>query len=375
MRKIILAGCLILALIGATASGLPQASKYPETSAVLQLLHDNGIKAARTYSVYARQAHSEKQYNIESLFIAIAASELMRVDTFRYLLEELGIYPGQVDRSDIRVSSTKFNLRLMTKIESANIDTRHTLLLKKIKPEGHAVAIANLTHNWKVELQHRDLAKEALSSLDSFFGIASGISEEFYVCMTCGSTLEEEPEFTCPICQGPISDYQKASAKWQFYSYINSNTELTGPEKDYAKRRYDFIYDNTNDQQDFELNPQVFFSPLYRKWGLGDRREFLLEEKIYLSRIDETAQIWDEYESIDLINLDQADKDFLEQLHDKYGIGPIDLRHHRRKEKGNLSDEEKKLLDIVEIVSGRTLFEDNDLIFLRNWAAKRGKDI
>ena len=113
MRKIILAGCLILALIGATASGLPQASKYPETSAVLQLLHDNGIKAARTYSVYARQAHSEKQYNIESLFIAIAASELMRVDTFRYLLEELGIYPGQVDRSDIRVSSTKFNLRLM----------------------------------------------------------------------------------------------------------------------------------------------------------------------------------------------------------------------------------------------------------------------
>lgn len=370
----ILVVCLTVALVGATSSGLPQASNYPETSAVLQFFHDNGIKAARTYSAYARQAHSEKQFNIESLFVAMAASELMRVDTFRYLLEEMGIYPGQVEESDIRVSSTKFNLRLMTNIESANIDQRHTLLLKTIKPEGHAVAIANITHNWKVELQHRDLAKDALSALNALFGIAAGISDEFYVCLTCGSTLEDTPELTCPVCQGPISDYQLASAKWQFYNYVDGNTELTGQEKDYAKRMFDYIYDHPNDQADIELEDDLFRMPLYRKWGLGERRDFSLEEKIYLSSIEKTAQIWDEYESIDLNFLDQADKDFLTQLHEKYGSGPIDLRKYRKKENGKLSEEANKVLNILEVVSGRTMFEDNDLIFLRNWATNKGKD-
>lgn len=375
MRKFILVVCLTLALVGATAIALPQASKYPETSAVLQLFHDNGIKAARTYSAYARQAHSEKQFNIESFFIALAASELVRVDIFRSLLEELGIYPGDVEQRDIRVSSTKLNLRIMTNIESANIDKRHTFLLKTIKNEKHAVVIATITHNWKVELQHRDLAKKALSSMDFLFGIASGMSDEFYVCMTCGSTLEDEPEFTCPVCQGPISDYQVASAKWKFYSYIDSNHELTDQEKDYAKRMYDYIYDKADDKQDFQLDYEVFNSPLYRKWGLGDQREFSLEEKIYLSDIEKTAKTWDEYESIDINNLDHVDKDFLTQFHDKYGNGPIDLRRHRKTEKGRLSQEEIRILDIVEIVSGRTIFEDNDLIFLRNWTANRGKHL
>lgn len=371
----ILVVCLTVALLGATSSGLPQASNYPETSAVLQFFHDDGIKASRTYSAYARQAHSEKQFNIESLFVAMAASELMRVDTYKYLLEEMGIYPGSVEESDIRVSSTKFNLRLMTKIESANIDQRHSLLLKTIKPEGHAIAIANITHNWKVELQHRDLAKDALSALDALFGIAAGISDEFYVCRTCGSTLENIPELTCPVCQGPISDYQLASAKWQFYNYIDGNTQLTGLEKDYAKRTFDYIYDQPKDQTDIELKDDLFQTDLYRKWGLGERREFSLGEKVYLSTLDIIAQIWDEYENIDLTSLDQSDRDFLTQLHEKYGSGPIDLRKYRKKENGKLSEDENNVLDIVEVVSGRTIFEDNDLIFLRNWAANSSKDI
>ena len=217
MRKVILA--LLLSAILATSSPV-QASdavdKYPETCAVFQLLHNDGIKAARTYSAYARKAHTEEKFNIESFFIALAVSELIRTETFAAILEDMKIQVAEVEKSEIRVSSTKFNLQLMTNIESANIDKRYEWLIKTIKDEGHAVALASLKHTWQVEIQHRDLAKDILSSLKAFLGIAARIPDEFLVCQSCGSTAEEIPELTCPICQGPTSDYEKASAKWQF---------------------------------------------------------------------------------------------------------------------------------------------------------------
>lgn len=375
MRKVVLA----LLLSAVLTSSLPvQASvaldKYPETCAVLQLLHNDGIKAARTYSAYARKAHSEEQFNIESFFVAMAVSELIRAEAFAKILKDMDIRVAEVEKSEVRVSSTKFNLQLMTNIESANIEKKFEWLIKTVKPEGHAVAIAAVKHTWQVEIQHRDLAKDILSSLKAFLGIAARIPDEFLVCQSCGSTTEEMPDLTCPICQGPISDYEKASAKWQFYSCVEENVLLDDKEKAYAKRMFDYIYAQVNDDQDVELDGRIYYTPVYRKWGLGPEREFSLEEKLFLVGLDETAQMWEEYNSIDVDNLGAADKEFLKQTHEKYGPGPIDLRHERIKEMGSLSEEAEKILDIVEVVSARSEFEDRDLVFLRNrvTAAARG---
>lgn len=371
MKKTILAvllGVSVCSSVPVSALDDPL-SKYPGTIAVLRLLHEKGIQSSRTYLAFARQAHSEKKFNIESFFVALAASEIIRAETLAGMLKEMGIDVPEVKEEDVRVSTTKSNLKLITNIESADLDKRFSWMLDEIKKEGHAVAIAYISHIWKVKVQHRDLAKEILSSMESFFGIGAKAPDEFFVCQRCGSTLGEIPDLTCPVCQGPTSGYEKASAKWQFYSYVDNNGLLTDEEKAYARRVFDHIYSQVYEEQNVRFDGSILNSPLYQKWGLGYGRDFSLEEKVYLLQIEQTDRIWQEYSKVDLNRLEQADTDFVKEMHDKYGAGPVDLRSQKLKEEGTLSEDSQAILDIVETVSGRSMFEDKDLVFLRRWVA------
>ncbi len=366
MSKVGLATCILsCVLVCSGVCGGDALSKYPETIAILQLLYNDESEAVHSYWAYARQAHKEKHLNIESFFAALAISKSIRVEAIETLLTDMKIAVTEPEVPDVRVSSTKFNLKLLTNIQLPKLAQRYPILIERIKPEGHAVAIQNVSHARKVDIQHGDLAEEILSSLKSFFGIAAKIPDAFYVCHACGSTVVDIPELTCPICEGPISDYEQADAKWRFYSAIENSFLLSDPEKALAVRMYDYIYAQEHAQEEIELAADVFQGELYAKWGLGYPREFCHEEKIYLAGLEGMAQMWADYNSIDADDLDDADKAFLKEMHDKYGDGPINLRREQAREKDKLSDEALKLLDMVEIVSGRTEFEDQDLIFLR----------
>ncbi len=364
MRKFGLTTCFLSCVLACSgAQGGDALSKYPETIAVLQLLYADEGKAMQSYWAYARQAHREKHLNIESFFAGLAISKSIRIEAIETMLTDMEVAPVEPAESDIRVSKTRFNLKLLTNIQLPKLEKRYPILIEHIKPEGHAVAIQNISHAWKVDIQHRELAEETLSSLESFFGIAAKIPDAFYVCQGCGSTVVDVPELTCPICEGPISDYAQADAKWRFYNVIEGNELLSDQEKAFAVRMYDYIY--AGKQEEIELAADVFEGELYARWGLGAPREFCIGEKIYLAGLEEMSRMWADYNSIDTDDLDEADKAFLKEMHDNYGDGPINLRRERAREKGELSDEAAKLLDMVEIVSGRTEFEDQDLIFLR----------
>ncbi|MCD6394120.1 MAG: rubrerythrin family protein [Planctomycetes bacterium] len=362
MRKPGLIICLVSCVLASSGVyGGEALSKYPETVAVLQLLYADESKAMQSYWACAEQAHKEKQFNIESFYASLAISKSIRVEAIGVMLMDMEIAPVEPAESDIRVSSTKFNLKLLTNIQLPKLEKRYPILLEHIKPEGHAVAIQNISLAWKVDVQHRELAEEILSSLESFFGIGAKIPDAFYVCQGCGSTVVDVPDLTCPICEGPISDYVQADAKWRFNRAIEGNELLSDQEKAFAVRMYDYIYAAEHDQEEIELGAEAFKGQLYVRWGLGSPREFCLCEKIYVAGLEKMSQMWAGYNSIDADDLDEADKTFLKEMHDKYGDGPINLR----REKGKVPAEVLKLLDMVEIVSGRTEFEDQDLIFLR----------
>ncbi len=374
MRKVGLATCILsCVLVCLGVRGGEALSKYPETIAILQLLYNDESEAIHSYWACARQAHNEKHLNIESFFAALAISKSIRVEAIETLLAEMEIEVTEPAAPDIRVSSTKLNLKLLTNIQFPKLAQRYPILIKRIKAEGHAVAIQNVSHAQKVDVQHGDLAEEILSSLESFFGIAAKIPDAFYVCQDCGSTVVDIPELTCPICEGPISDYEQADGKWQFYCAIENRALLSDPEKVFAVRMYDYIHAQEHAGEDIELAADVFEGELYAKWGLGAPREFCLEEKIYLAGLGAMSQMWTDYNGIDTDDLDDADKAFLKEMHDKYGDGPINLRREQAKKKGELSDEVLKLLAMVEIVSDRTGFEDQDLLFLRALIASSPK--
>lgn len=372
MRKVLLAVLLAVLCSAPLAKASDTLAKYPETVAVLQLLHGDEIGTACTYWAYARQAHAEKHFNIESFYAALGWSATIRAETTAAVLQGMEVDVIEPDETDVLVSNTKFNLKLMANVEAPKMEKRYPMLIERIKPEGHAVAIQTVTHAWKVDAGYRELAMSILSSMESFFGIAARIPNEFYVCGNCGAVDTGIPELTCPICAGPISDYVLAHAKWRFYRAIDERALLDDEEKAFAKRMYDHIYDASDPAEDVSLGRGALTGEVYEKWGLGEAREFCLEEKIYIAGLADMAATWEAYKAIDTGALDEADKAFLQEMHDKYGNGPINLRKERAREKGKVSPEVQKVLDMVEIVSDRTEFEDQDLILLRSLIARTG---
>lgn len=368
MKTIALA--ILLAASAVPLAKTSPANQYPETIAVLHFLYGDEYKLSRTYNAYARQARAEKHLNIESFFAALERAAILRAEAAAGVLAELGVTPVAPNESDIRVSSTRLNLKLMANIETPKMERRYPMLLDKIKPENHALAIQNVTHAWKVDKGHRELAQEILSSMESFFGIGARIPNEFYVCQNCGAVAAGRPDYTCPVCQGPISDYELAHAKWRVYRALDNSRELTDEERAFAKRMYDYIYENTDQSQYVSLGMSDLYSDVYAKWGLGPNRDFCLEEKIYIKQLEEMVAAWQIYKSINIASLDEADKTFLQEIHDKYGAGPINLRKEQAREKNRNATEVQKLLDLVEIAAGRTELTDQDLLLFKALIAK-----
>jgi hypothetical protein len=104
-------------------------------------------------------------------------------------------------------------------------------------------------------------------------------------------------------------------------------------------------------------------SPAYAKWGLGPQRAFCPEEMIYIGAIEEMAAAWDQYRSINLDTLNDAEKQYLQKMHQAFGEGPIDLSTKRGT--GQLSATLEKALSDVEVLSGSRTLLDIDLIYIK----------
>ena len=187
-------------------------SNYPETIAVLQTAYQNEIQAHFAYLAYAEKAVSENYPNIAHLFISLASSEAMHARNFRQCLSDLNIEVRE-PKTEIKVSSTKENLKNATQVELQEIDQRYPQFVEKIRSEKHEVAIRNLTYAWESEKQHRALIEKIRSGTGILFGLLASRIEErpfrYFACQTCGSTIRELPKEACPICSVPASQYKE----------------------------------------------------------------------------------------------------------------------------------------------------------------------
>ncbi|MES0371663.1 MAG: rubrerythrin family protein, partial [Mariprofundaceae bacterium] len=206
---------LFIATLFALISNIPlvqaeEAAKkaYPETVAVLQMLHVSEIRARDHYLAFADKALKEGHTNIAHLFIAIADSEKVHAGNFRRILKGFGVQPAGVKPASVEVSTTKNNLKYATKIELAEIDKDYPRYIKRIKPEMHDEALEYITYAWQAEQQHRDLIKEIQSGTGMFYSMLlkyfRSNPSKFYVNQNCGTTVRELPEDACPICHQPL---------------------------------------------------------------------------------------------------------------------------------------------------------------------------
>lgn len=162
---------------------------------------------------------------------------------------------------------------------------------------------------------------------------------------------------------------EKKSPEQLLLQQIDKNKALTKQEKGFAKRIYEMMVkvkrqDESVNLEDMVIDINMFEPDLYRKWGLGDKKEFSLEEKMYLMGLSQILQVWEIYNSINLKELNEEEKNFLKKLHEEYGPGPINLREETRKKQGELQPHQETWFDLVSSPSGHKKLNDLDLIFL-----------
>jgi len=171
------------------------------------------MQAYFTYLAYAQEANSENYPNIAYLLISVGTSESIHAHNFEKLLSDLGVEVEKARKPEIKLHGTNGNLKNAVHWELECIDEEYPRFIEKIKPENHEAAIRNIKYAWEAEKQHRDLLKKIQSSTGVFFRLLTKIIEKspvtYLVCQTCGSTLIELPKDTCPICKGPVSEYEE----------------------------------------------------------------------------------------------------------------------------------------------------------------------
>ena len=186
-------------------------SKYSETVAVLKRAYSREIQANLNYLSFAKKAKLEDYPGLAYFFYSFAMAELVHTRNFKEVLSVLGVPGWDPPKPEVKVFSTKVNLKSALAFEMADIDQRYPQFVEEAKPEAHEGALRNLNWAWDTEKQHRDLILKMQSGTGIFFGVLAKRMEppslKFFICQTCGSTVPELPDQVCPICGSPVSVY------------------------------------------------------------------------------------------------------------------------------------------------------------------------
>jgi rubrerythrin len=148
-------------------------------------------QANRTYLAFAKKAEKEGFPQAAKLFRAAADAET--VHAFMYL-EQLG-----------RIRGTRENLEDAVGGETHEYFEMYPDFVKKADAEGETKAKTSFDWAQKVEEGHAELYKRMKKDLEKKKG------PDYYVCQTCGWTVENEAPHKCPVCGRPKEQYKKIS--------------------------------------------------------------------------------------------------------------------------------------------------------------------
>jgi len=205
------AGALMVG-IWAGRSAAAGADAYPQTIAALSYALQRETDAHRRYVEFGDRAQQEGYKGIAYMFAAFAESEGVHARNFKGLIGQLG---GQanVGPTTIPPGATKQNLIAAVDDEIDSIDSFYPRTLERMKPEGHVDASRLVKFAWESERQHRDLIQKIRRYSPMLFErVAKEIDAKtglYFVCQTCGSTLNKLPSPQCPVCGSAPQQYRQ----------------------------------------------------------------------------------------------------------------------------------------------------------------------
>ncbi|RZB36956.1 MAG: hypothetical protein SRB2_01756 [Desulfobacteraceae bacterium Eth-SRB2] len=185
---------------------------YPDTIWVLKQAFKSEMIAHKHYVKFAKKALAEKYPNIDYLFHAFSFSEKIHADNYKRIISKFG---SNIKNNlvSIDVGDTKSSLLKAAQEELKKIEKTYPEFLKKLETELCEEAIINCMYSWKSHCQHEEIVRTIQRYSGLFFGSVAreieGVNFDFHVCEICGSTIDEEPNSPCQICNRSMSHYKK----------------------------------------------------------------------------------------------------------------------------------------------------------------------
>ena len=202
----------LLAGMTAWKSAFAVTEEKGQTVVAIAYAFQRETDAQRRYVDFAGVATQEGYKGIAYMFMSFAASEGVHARNFKGLVTRLG---GQANAAPtaIKPGATKENLIAAVDDEIDSIDGLYPRTLERIKPEGNAEAMKLVNFAWESERQHRDtIQKIRRFSPLMFDQVAKAIDDKtglYFVCQTCGSTLNTVPNPACPVCASAAEQYRQ----------------------------------------------------------------------------------------------------------------------------------------------------------------------
>ncbi len=151
-------------------------------------------QASRRYLAFAEKAEEEGLKNVARLFRAAAEAETVHAHNHM--------------RADNGINATKENVQAAIEGERYENEEMYPRFISEAREEGNAEAEKVFEWANKVEKVHKELYEKALEKLEAGQDIED---KEYYVCQTCGNTVEGEPPGKCPVCGMPGSQFRKVA--------------------------------------------------------------------------------------------------------------------------------------------------------------------
>ncbi len=209
-----IAGMALVVLIAgllASAAGRPSSgAASPIASKTLQNLQSAFAGESNAHNrdvAFAQKADQEGYGEVASLFRALARAEEILVNNDAAAIRKMGAEPTATIAMFL-TQSTRKNLESSAyKFESSESEKIYPRFIIQARAEGNADAVRSFEYARAVDVQHFKLLTGALKNLESM----RGKSRAYYVCTTCGSTLEQPVQELCPICGSHASAYEKVN--------------------------------------------------------------------------------------------------------------------------------------------------------------------
>jgi len=149
-------------------------------------------QANRRYLAFAKKAEEEGLKNVAKLFRAAADAETV------HALNHIKTNGG--------VKVTKENIQAAIQGEKHENTEMYPKFIEEARNEGNVDAEKFFDWANRVEKIHQTLYEKALEKINAGEDIEE---KDYYVCQTCGNTVEGEPPETCPICGMPKNQFKK----------------------------------------------------------------------------------------------------------------------------------------------------------------------